>query len=173
MSGCSSRPERRPPARRYTVTDVAELLAYDEDKAFTLMDDAATVNRIVRTAGADGLRAARFGDWAGMDVLAHLTDVAEVFAERVRRAIDEDTPTLPAIPEGSQADAPWDAMDLARRFLGAHQRIVALMQRPGAAARPAVHSALGPVTAGFIAAYEADHSRSHVNELAGAFPPAA
>lgn len=149
---------------------VTELLTYDEDAAFSLMDDAATVNRIVRTA-APRLGETRFGDWTGTDVLAHLVGVAEVFAERVRRSLEEDTPMLAAIPEGSLAERPWDSMDLAKRFLRAHQRIVEFMQRPGAAERPAVHSEMGPVTAGFLAAYEAQHSRSHTTELASAFPP--
>lgn len=153
------------------VRAVTELLVYDEDKAFLLMDDAATANRIVRTAGAEGLLAARFGDWSGMDVLGHLTDVAEVFAERVRRALEEDTPTLAAIPEGTLGDQRRDPMDLAKRLLRAHQRIVALMQTPGAAERPAIHSEWGRVNAGHVAAYEADHSHSHVTELASAFPP--
>lgn len=148
------------------------LLPYGEDQAFTLMDDAATVNRIVRTAGADGLLAARFGDWSGMDVLGHLTDVAEVFAERVRRAIEEDAPSLSAIPEGMVGDARRDPIDLSKRLLQAHQRIVALLQGPGARERPAVHQEWGRVDAGHLAAYEASHAHGHAVELAAAFPPA-
>jgi hypothetical protein len=152
---------------------VTALLRYDEDKAFSLMDDAATVSRIVRTASAERLRATRFGDWNAVELIGHLTDVAEVFAERVRRALEEDTPTLEAIPEGTLGDARRDPMDLSRRLLRAHQRIVALMQTPGAAERPAVHSEWGRVNAGHVAAYQADHSKQHVAELAAAFPPAA
>lgn len=156
---------------RASVEGVTELLRYDEDKAFSLMDDAATVSRIVRTAGADRLRSTRFGEWTAVELIGHVTDVAEVFAERVRRALEEDTPTLDAIPEGMVADARRDPMDLARRLLRAHQRIVALLQAPGAADRPAIHAEWGRVNAGHIAAYQADHSRAHVAELAAAFPP--
>lgn len=150
---------------------MTELLHYDEDKAFALMDDAATVNRIVRTTPADELRERRFDEWSGVQLIGHLVDTAEVFAERVRRAVEEDTPTLPSIPGGEGADPNADPMMLARRLLAAHQRIVALLQAPGAAERPAVHTEWGRVNAGHIAAYLADHSREHTPQLAAAFPP--
>jgi len=38
-------------------------LHYDEDAAFTLADDAATVSAIVRRTPDEQLRAARIGDW--------------------------------------------------------------------------------------------------------------
>ena len=152
---------------------VTDPLTYDEDKAFSLMDDAATVNRIVRTVPTERLRATRLGDWTAVELLGHLVDTAEVFAERVRRALGEDTPTLPAIPSGSGADPGTDPMDLARRLLHAHKRIVAYLGRPGASERPAIHSEWGRVTAGHIATYQSDHSRGHVRELGALFPPGA
>lgn len=147
-----------------------DLKRYDDDKAFALMDGAATVARIVRTAGAERLRSTKLGDWSALDAIGHLTDIAEVFAERVRRALEEDTPTLQAV-HGDAAPEERDPMDLSRRLLQAHQRIVALMQRPGAADRPAIHSQWGRVNAGHIAAYQADHTDEHVRDLAAAFPP--
>lgn len=150
---------------------MTELLRYDEDKAFTLMDDAATVNAIVRRVPLERLRETRFGEWTAIELIGHVTDVAEVFAERVRRALEEDTPKLEAIPEGTLGDARRDPMDLSKRLLRAHQRIVALLQAPGAADRPAIHTEWGRVNAGHIAAYQADHSKAHVAELAAAFPP--
>jgi len=147
-------------------------LRYDEDRAFSLMDDAATVNAIVRRVPAERLRSTRFGEWSAIELIGHITDVAEVFAERVRRALEEDTPTLEAIPDGTLGDARRDPMDLSKRLLQAHQRIVALFQAPGAADRPAIHTEWGRVNAGHIAAYQADHSKAHVAELAAAFPPA-
>ena len=151
---------------------MTELLRYDEDRAFTLMDHAATVARIVRTAGAARLGATRFGEWTALDLIAHLTDVAEVFAERIRRSLEEDTPRLEAIPDGTLGGAAPDPMDLSKRLLRAHQRIVAYLQTPGAADRPAIHGEWGRVNAGHLAAYQADHSKGHVAELAAAFPPA-
>ena len=149
-----------------------DVLTYDEDKAFSLMDDAATVNRIVRAVSVERLRAMRIGEWTAVQTIAHLTETAEVFAERVRRALEEDTPTLASMPSGGGADPEADPKDQATRLLRAHQQIVAYLQRPGAAERPAVHELWGPTSAGHIAAYQADHSRDHVRELAAAFPPA-
>ncbi len=150
---------------------MAELLRYDEDQAFSLMDDAATVSRIVRTVGRDRLRAALFDAWDAVAVIGHLTYVAEVFAERVRRATTEDAPVLEAIPEGAGAHQEADPLDLARRLQRAHRTIVTLLQPPGAPTRAAVHAEWGRVDAGHLAAYLARHSRAHVAELAAAFPP--
>ena len=149
---------------------MADLRTYDDDKALALMDGAATVARIVRTNTLERLSEKRFDDWSAIDLIGHLTDAAEVFAERVRRTLEEDTPNLVVIPAGRLADA-TDAMELARRLQQAHARIVALMQKPGAAERPAIHSEWGRVNAGHIATYQADHTSDHVAELAAAFPP--
>ena len=150
---------------------MTELKRYEDDKALALMDGAATVSRIVRTASADRLRETRFGEWSALDAIGHLAHDAEIFAERVRRALEEDTPKLEAIPKGTVGDVGGDPVDLAKRLLRAHQRIVALMQAPGAAERPAIHAEWGRVNAGHIAAYQADHTAEHVAELAAAFPP--
>lgn len=150
---------------------MTELLRYDEDAAFTLMDDAATVSAIVRRVPMERLRAARFGDWDAVQLIGHVTDVAEVFAERVRRAQEEDEPRVEAIPDGMVTDPHRDPMDLSRRLLRAHQRIVHLLQKPAAAKRPAIHSDWGRVDAGHLAAYQAKHSHEHVQELAALFPP--
>lgn len=151
---------------------MVELLTYDEDTAFTLMDDAATVSAIVRRVPAERLQATRFGDWTAVDLIGHVTDVAEVFAERVRRAQEEDEPVLESIPEGMSGDPHRDVMDLSKRMLRAHQRIVALLQAQGATLRPAFHEEWGRVSAGHLAAYQARHSHEHVVELSKEFPPA-
>jgi hypothetical protein len=151
---------------------VVELLRYDEDTAFTLMDDAATVSAIVRRVPVERLQTTRFGDWTAIDLIGHVTDIAEVFAERVRRAQEEDTPALEAIPEGMTGDPHRDPMDLSKRLLRAHQRMVALLQARGAVDRPAFHAEWGEVNAGHLAAYQATHSHEHVLELSKEFPPA-
>ncbi|MDE3193605.1 MAG: DinB family protein [Chloroflexota bacterium] len=150
---------------------MTQLLTYDDDKAMALADGAATVNRIVRSTPLERLREKRFGEWTAVQVIGHLADTADVFAERVRRAIEEDTPRLEAIAVGSGADPDADPRALARRILAAHQRITVLLQDRAARERPAVHSEWGRVTAGHIAAYQADHTAEHVAELAPAFPP--
>lgn len=154
---------------------MTERLTYDEDTAFTLADDAATISALVRRTDPARLRSQRFGEWSALQVLAHVTDAAEIFAERVRRCIEEDGPVI-ASWDGDAAmaaldDASLDAMALSRRLLRAHQSIVQAMQRPGAAERTGAHAEWGEVTAAHIAAYQARHSHEHVTELAAVFPP--
>jgi hypothetical protein len=154
-----------------------ERLRYDEDSAFTLADNAATLARIVRTVPADRLRATRFGDWTAVEVLGHLADSAEIFAERVRRCIQEDHPTLQSFDQDALAverrNAERDPMDLSRRLSAAHAEIVRLLVDERARSRPGIHSEHGELDAGHFGAYQAHHSRDHVAELAKAFPPTA
>ncbi|MDQ2915044.1 MAG: hypothetical protein M3T56_17605 [Chloroflexota bacterium] len=121
-----------------------ERLRYDEDKAFFLADDAATVARIVRTVSADRLRATKFDAWTAVEIIGHVADAAEIFADRVQRCIDEDRPTVASYDQDAVAaerrNNEQDPMALSKRLSAAHSRIVQLLQRPGAAARPGTHS---------------------------------
>ena len=152
-----------------------ERLRYDEDKAFWLADDAATVARIVRTVPVDRLRATKFDEWTALEIIGHVADAAEIFADRVRRCIDEDGPAVASYDQDAIAaerkNNQRDPMELSRRLSAAHSRIIQLLQRPGAATRPGTHSDWGDVDAGHFAAYQADHSHGHTGELAKAFPP--
>ncbi len=156
---------------------MTERLRYDEDKAFLLADDAATIARIVRTVPVERLRGTQFGEWTALEVIGHVTDAAEIFADRVQRCVDRERPAIASYDQDALAadrrNNEQDPMDLSRRLLAAHSRIVQLLQRPGTDARPAVHSAWGEVDAGHFAAYQADHSHGHTTELAAAFPPSA
>lgn len=104
-------------------------------------------------------------------MIRHVAAVADVFAERVRRCMDEDEPRLPAIPEDDLGGGEADPVALCRRVLRAHQRIIQTLAAPGAADRPAIHGEWGRVTAGYLAAYHAQHSHEHVAQLAREFPP--
>jgi DinB family protein len=150
-------------------------LRYDDDVAFTLADDAATLSAIVRRTPDETLRAVKIGDWTAKEVIGHVADMAEVFAERVRRCVAEDRPALPTVDQDAiQAERKnndADPMALSRRLQAAHAAIVQALQRPGARDRIGVHSEHGPVTAGWIAAYQARHSHEHVTELQPHFPP--
>jgi len=150
-------------------------LRYDEDSAFTLADDAATLARIVRTVAADRLRSARFGEWTAVEVIGHIADSAEIFAERVRRCIEEDRPALPSFDQDEIAkerrNAERDPMDLSRRVIAAHARIVQLLMDERARSRPGIHSEHGELDAGHFGAYQARHGHDHAVELATAFPP--
>ena len=150
-------------------------LTYDEDSAFILADDASTLARIVRTVGADRLRSVKFGDWSAVEVIGHLADSAEIFAERVRRCIEEDRPTLPSFDQDAIArerrNAERDPMDLSRRVSAAHAAIVRLLMDERARSRPGIHSEHGELDAGHFGAYQARHGHEHAVELAKAFPP--
>jgi hypothetical protein len=150
-------------------------LHYDEDTAFTLADDSATISAIVRRTPDERLRAVKIGDWTAKEVIGHITDMAEVFAERVRRCASEDRPALPGVDQDAiQAERKnndADAMRLSKRFQAAHAEIVQLLQRPGVRERVGVHAERGPVSAGWLGAYQARHSHEHVTELQPHFPP--
>ncbi len=152
-------------------------LKYDEDTAFLLADNAATIARIVRTVPADRLRSTRFGEWSAVEVIGHLADGAEIFADRVRRCIDEERPALASYDQDAVAaerrNAERDPLELSRRVMEAHRRIVQLLAPIERRSRPGVHSDWGEVDAGHFAAYQAQHARDHVAELAKAFPPTA
>ena len=151
-----------------------EKLRYDDDTAFSLADDAATVARIVRTAG-DRLRSTKFGEWTAVEVIGHLADSAEIFAERVRRCIEEDRPTLESFDQDALAkerrNAERDPLDLSRRVSAAHASIVRLLMDERARSRPGIHSEHGELDAGHFGAYQARHGHEHAVELAKAFPP--
>lgn len=150
-------------------------LVYDEDTAFTLADDAATISAIVRRTPDDRLRAVTIGDWTAKEVIGHIADMAEVYAERIRRCVAEDRPALPSVDQDAvQAERhnnDADAMTLSKRLQAAHAAIVQALQQPSARERVGLHAEHGPVTAGWLGAYQARHSHEHVTELQPHFPP--
>ena len=146
-----------------------------DERAFSLMDDAASLSAIARRVPAERLRALAFGDWSWLDLIGHVADTAELFAERLRRIVEENEPALPNIDtDGWVAErrASRDPIDCARKIKEQHLRIVQLLDTPGAVTRIGVHSTHGRVDGGWIADYQARHSREHTLELAKAFPPA-
>jgi hypothetical protein len=150
-------------------------LHYDEDTAFTLADDAATISAIVRRTPDERLRVVKFGDWTAKEVIGHIADTAEVFAERVRRCAAEDRPALAIFDQDAvhaqRHNNDSDPMSLSKRIQVAHSEIVQLLQRPGVRDRIGVHAERGPVSAGWIGAYQSRHSHEHVTELQPHFPP--
>jgi hypothetical protein len=152
-----------------------ERLKYDDDTAFVLADDAATVARISRTATAEQLRATRFDEWSGMEVLGHVADMAEVFAERVRRIVDEERPLLAGVDQDAihahRRNHEREPLELSRRIQKAHGEIVRLLAAPANRARVGVHAEWGEVDAAHVAAYQARHAHGHVTDVAERFPP--
>ena len=152
-----------------------ERLRYDDDTAFSLADDASTVARIVRMEGRDRLRAARFGEWTALEVIGHLADMAEVFAERVRRCVTEERPVLPSVDQDAVAaerrNDEGDPMKMSKRLQTAHGEIVQLLSAPANRTRVGLHGDWGEVDAAHVAAYQARHAHEHTSELAAKFPP--
>ena len=159
---------------RYRV--VVERLTYDDDTAFTLADDASTIARVVRTATADQLRATKFDDWSALEVIGHVADMAEVFAERVRRMIAETTPRLPGVDQDAihaeRRNNEREPMELAKRIQAAHGEIVRLLAEKANRARTGLHGEWGEIDAAHVAAYQARHAHEHVTQVAERFPPA-
>jgi hypothetical protein len=157
--------------------EAVERLRYDDETAFLLADNAATVARIVRTVPVERLRATRFGEWTAVELLGHLADAAEIFADRVRRCIEEDRPPIASYDQDAIAaerrNAERDPMELSRRVMDAHGRMVQLLVQVDRRTRPGVHGEWGEVDAGHFAAYQARHASEHVADLARAFPPTA
>ena len=152
-----------------------ERLRYDDDTAFTLADDASTVARIARTATADQLRAVKFDEWSALEVLGHVADTAEVFAERVRRIAAEDVPQLPSFDQdkvhAERKNNAREPMEFAKRIQAAHGEIVRILSTKANRSRVGIHEENGEQDAAHIAAYQARHSHEHVTEVASRFPP--
>lgn len=157
------------------MSPVTELLTYDDDAAFALADGAATVSAIVRRTAPERLRETRFGEWTAVQLIAHVTDSAETFAERVRRCVDEDEPVIASFDADERmaelVKTQLDPMDLSKRLQRAHGSIVQRLQALEARSRVGVHSTWGRVPASHFAAYQAKHASEHVGELSAAFPP--
>jgi hypothetical protein len=101
-------------------------LHFDEDKAFWLADDASTIARIVRTVRADRLRATKFDEWTAVEIIGHVTDAAEIFADRVQRCIDEERPAVASYDQDAVAaerrNNERDPIELSRRLSAAPGR---------------------------------------------------
>ena len=148
---------------------------YDDDTAFTLADDAATVARIVRTVPAERLREERFDEWTGLEVIGHVADMADIFAERARRIATEDRPRLASVDQDAihaeRRNNGGDPMSFAKRIQASHGEIVRLLADRANRVRVGIHEELGEVDGAFVGAYQAEHAHGHVGELASRFPP--
>ena len=108
-------------------------LRYDEDTAFTLADDAATISALVRRTPDPELRDVRIGDWTAKEVIGHIADLAEVFAERVRRCTTEDRPVLPSVDQDAlQSERDQNiTIDTAQIWFRTHKRQYVIIDAPG------------------------------------------
>jgi hypothetical protein len=153
-----------------------ERLAYDDDTAFTLADDASTIARIARTATRDQLRGVKFDEWSALEVIGHVADMADVFAERVRRMVGDERPHLASVDQdelhADRRNDDRDPLEFAKRIQEAHGEIVRLLAVRSNRARTGIHGEWGEIDAAHVAAYQARHAHEHVTQIAERFPPA-
>ncbi len=152
-----------------------ERLLYDDDTAFTLADDASTIARVARTATAAQLRSVKLDEWSALEVLGHVADMADIFAERVRRIVGEEKPRLAGADQDAihaeRKNDQRDPMEFAKRIQAAHGEIVRLLADRANCVRTGFHGEWGEVDAAHVAAYQARHAHGHVTDVAALFPP--
>ena len=148
---------------------MSKLLTYAEEHARWLKEDADTLAALVAKHDDATLRSTRVGTWTVKELVGHLVDTAELFAERVRRCVIEERPFFPdfdtekAVAERGHNER--DAGRLATRFAAANEEIATLLAEPWNLGRVGVHELQGERTASHFGAYHAEHAHGHVGEL--------
>ncbi len=115
------------------------------------------------------LSSRRIGDWSAKEVIGHLVDTAELFAERVRRCALEERPLFPDFDtESAVRERRHDegvARRFAERFSAANEEIATYLAEPWNVDRVGIHDVQGERTAGHFGAYHAEHAHAHIEEL--------
>lgn len=110
--------------------------------------------------------------WSISEVLAHLVDVEQVFRERARRMVEEDSPALPAYDQNAAYAAgkysSGDAEEHLRKFCHERDRSMSWLRYlpAAAAARTGQHAELGRITLGELVHEWAFHDLGHVRQIA-------
>jgi len=111
------------------------------------------------------------GKWSTLEVVCHLTDFEPIFAERMKRVIAEDRPTLLGADEKRFAEAlAYHDRDLAEELaiLENTRRQMARILRtlqPEALSRTGVHTEAGPRTLEQLLTGATNHILHHVRFL--------
>jgi uncharacterized damage-inducible protein DinB len=110
--------------------------------------------------------------WSISEVLAHLADIENVYAERVRRTLAEDSPALQKYeqprPEDARAYSRGVATEHLTRYSAARRAVVVVLKSAPASAgtRTAKHSELGEITLSQMLNEWASHDLVHVRQIA-------
>ena len=110
--------------------------------------------------------------WSVSEVLAHLAHIEQVYSERVRRIMAENSPALQKYEQPGDSDAgaysKGSAVEHLARFTAERRAIVAfLMSVPGSAGtRTAQHSELGAITLSQMLNEWASHDLGHLRQIA-------
>lgn len=110
--------------------------------------------------------------WSISEVLAHLADIEQLYAERVRRIMAENSPALEKYDlDGASASGEYTrglpAEHLAR-FTAMRREIVLFLKGLPASAggRVAIHSELGAITLSELLSEWASHDLGHLRQIA-------
>jgi uncharacterized damage-inducible protein DinB len=111
------------------------------------------------------------GTWSVAELVAHLLDCDLVFADRMKRVIAEDSPTLQAFDESAwlvRLDSNAMPVDEAAALFAANRRWMARILRAqdeSAFARSGMHSDKGRQTLAEVLAYATNHLDHHLKFL--------
>ncbi|MGH2535275.1 MAG: DinB family protein [Thermomicrobiales bacterium] len=118
----------------------------------------------------DLLRPAKDGGWGVVEVLPHLRDWEEIYLERVRLLVEEETPHLPAYDDALWAiERDYRGQDPHETFAGFRElrgQLVAMLNRLPAVAweRRGEHGVFGAVTLHWLANHVCDHDMEHLQQ---------
>jgi len=108
--------------------------------------------------------------WSISEVLAHLLDVEQMFSERVRRMVEEQSPQLPEFDEKAVQTkySSGTAMEHLRKFCHERDRSVATLRYlpASAGARTGQHAKLGTITVNEQMNEWAFHDLGHIRQIA-------
>ena len=111
------------------------------------------------------------GRWSISEVLAHLSALEQVYGERVRRMVSEDSPSLARYDlEGAKARNEYvrgSGPENLARFASLRRSTVALLTSlpASAGARTGVHSELGTITLAHLLNEWASHDLGHLRQV--------
>lgn len=109
--------------------------------------------------------------WSVSEILAHLAALEQVYAERVRRIMAEDSPRLAKYDlDGAKARQEYSrgsADENLEHFTRLRRASLALLAglAPSACARTAIHSELGVITLAHLLNEWANHDLGHLRQI--------
>jgi hypothetical protein len=110
--------------------------------------------------------------WSISEVLAHLVEIEELYAGRVRRMVAEDAPKflryVQPDPASPNAGSQGDAAEILARFTSQRRDNVGFLNTmpANAGARTGHHSELGPITLSQMLCEWASHDLGHLRQIA-------
>jgi hypothetical protein len=143
----------------------------------TLRSTPLVVERLLRGLRDDEVRARPSeGEWAIIEVVAHLGDTDERTLDRIRRMLDEDEPMLEPYDQAALAiERNYIGMDLDQqlaRFADLRAEHVRLLEALDDAGwrRSGIHGEHGRITVQQLTAHSAGEDGDHLTQIARLIP---